>query len=123
MKARAAPRDIDDYIRRFPQDVRDILEKVRRAIRKAAPQATEEIKYQIPAFTLNGNLIYFAAYKRHIGLYPAPRGHERFKQELSAYKGGKGTVQFPLDRPIPFELISRIVKFRVQTQQISSRTP
>jgi uncharacterized protein YdhG (YjbR/CyaY superfamily) len=110
----AAPQNIDEYIAGFPKDVQEILEKIRRTIRRAAPDAAETISYQMPAFTLKGYLIYFAAYKKHIGLYPAPRGNEKFKKELSAYEGGKGTVRFPVDKPIPFGLISRIVKFRVK---------
>ncbi len=109
-----APQNIDEYITGFPSDVQKILEKIRRTIRKAAPDAEEAISYQIPAFKLKGNLIFFAAYKRHIGLYPAPRGSEEFKEELAGYEGGKGTVQFPLDKPIPYDLISRITKFRVK---------
>ena len=109
-----APRNIDEYIAGFPKDVQKSLERIRRTIRKAAPDAEETISYKMPTFTLRGNLVYFAAYKKHIGLYPAPRGIEKFKKELSAYKGSKGTVRFPLDEPIPFELISRIVKFRVK---------
>jgi uncharacterized protein YdhG (YjbR/CyaY superfamily) len=112
----AAAKDIDEYIAGFPSDVQKILEKIRKTIRKAVPDAEEAIKYQIPTFVLNGNLIHFAAYKSHIGMYPAPRGSEEFKQELSAYEGGVGTVQFPLDQPIPYDLITRIVKFRVQQQ-------
>jgi uncharacterized protein YdhG (YjbR/CyaY superfamily) len=108
-----APQNIDDYIGAFPADVQKILQKVRATIQKTAPDAEEAIKYQIPTFTLNGNLIHFAAYKNHIGLYPAPRGAEQFKKELAAYEGGKGTVQFPLDKPIPYDLIARIVKYRV----------
>jgi uncharacterized protein YdhG (YjbR/CyaY superfamily) len=108
-----APQNIDEYIAGFPAEVQKILEKIRRTIRKAAPDAEEAISYQIPAFKLNGNLIFFAAYKNHIGLYPAPRGSEEFKEELASYEGGKGTVQFPLDKPIPYDLISRITKFRV----------
>lgn len=110
----AEPKDIDEYIAGFPQDVREILEKIRATIREAAPDAEEAIKYQIPTFTLKGNLVHFAAFKKHIGFYPAPRGIEEFKDELSAYKGAKGSVQFPLDGPIPFDLIHRIVKFRVE---------
>ena len=114
MRAKQAPaKDIEEYIAGFPSNVQKILQKIRLTIRQAAPGSEEAIKYQIPAFTLNGNLIFFAAYKKHIGLYPAPRGVEKFKKELSAYEGGKGTVQFPLDEPAPFDLISRIVKFRV----------
>jgi uncharacterized protein YdhG (YjbR/CyaY superfamily) len=110
-----APKDIDGYIATFPNDVQEILEKIRMTIRKAAPDAEEIISYQIPSFTLKGKyLIYFAAYKKHIGLYPAPRGIEKFKKELSLYGSGKGTLKFPLDKPIPFNLISRIVKFRAK---------
>ena len=110
-----APKAIDEYIAGFPNDVQEILEKIRMTIRKAAPDAEETISYQVPTFTLKGKyLVYFAAYKKHIGLYPAPRGIEKFKKELSAYEGGKGTVRFPLDQPIPFGLIKRIVKFRVK---------
>jgi uncharacterized protein YdhG (YjbR/CyaY superfamily) len=110
-----AAKDMDEYIAGFPNDVQEILEQIRMTIRKAAPEAEETISYQIPTFTLKGKyLVYFAAYKKHIGLYPAPRGSERFKKELSLYAGGKGTVRFPLDKPIPFGLIKKIVKFRVK---------
>jgi len=110
-----APKDIDEYIAGFPNDVQEILEKIRMTIRKAAPDAEETISYQIPTFTLKGKyLVYFAAYKKHIGLYPAPRGIEKFKKELSVYEGGKGTVRFPLDKPIPCDLITKIVKFRIK---------
>jgi uncharacterized protein YdhG (YjbR/CyaY superfamily) len=110
-----ALQDIDEYIAGFPNDVQKILKKIRMTIRKAAPDAEETISYRIPTFTLKRKyLVYFAAYKKHIGLYPAPRGIEKFKKELSAYEGGKGTVRFPLDKPIPFGLIERIVKFRVK---------
>ena len=109
-----APRNIDEYIAGFPPEVQKRLEKVRTTIRKAAPTAGEAIKYRMPTFTLKGNLVHFAAYKNHIGFYPAPTGIEAFKDELSAYVGGKGSVQFPLDKPIPFGLISRIVKYRVK---------
>jgi uncharacterized protein YdhG (YjbR/CyaY superfamily) len=111
---RTAPTNIDEYIAGFPKDVQEILEKIRMTIRKAAPGAEETIKYQMPTFTLKGNLVHFAAFKKHIGFYPVPTGIEAFKDELAVYKGGKGSVQFPLDQPIPFDLISRIVKFRVQ---------
>lgn len=109
-----APKTIDEYIAAFPQDVQEILEKIRMTIREAAPGAQEAIKYRMPTFTLKGNLVHFAAFKKHIGFYPVPTGIEAFKDELSAYEGGKGSVQFPLDKPIPFDLISRIVKFRAQ---------
>jgi uncharacterized protein YdhG (YjbR/CyaY superfamily) len=108
-----ALKNIDEYIAGFPSDVQTILEKIRMTIRKAAPGAEETIKYQIPTFTLKGNLVHFAAYKKHIGFYPAPRGIPKFKKELSIYGSGKGTLKFPLDKPIPFDLISKIVKFRV----------
>lgn len=114
MKSRATPKTIDEYIAGFPDNVQKLLEKVRQTIRKAAPDATETISYSIPAFTLHGQLIFFAAFRRHIGLYPAPRGVAEFKQELVAYKGGKGTVQFPFNEPIPLRLVSRIVKYRVK---------
>jgi uncharacterized protein YdhG (YjbR/CyaY superfamily) len=105
---------IDAYISGFPIDVQTILRAVRKTIRQAAPNAQEAIKYRIPAFTLGGPLIYFAGFKKHIGLYPAPRSAPGFKKELARYDGGKGTVQFPLDEPIPFDLITRIVKFRAK---------
>ncbi|PKN61358.1 MAG: hypothetical protein CVU57_29785 [Deltaproteobacteria bacterium HGW-Deltaproteobacteria-15] len=111
---RKAPTNIDEYIAGFPPDVQKVLEKIRKIIRKAAPDAEETIKYRIPTFTLKGNLVHFAAFKEHIGFYPTPTGTEEFKNELSLYKGGKGSVRLPLDKPIPFGLISKIVKFRVE---------
>jgi len=110
---RKAPKNIDEYIAGFPQEVQEILEKVRMTIREAAPDAEETINYQIPTFTLKGNLVHFAAFEKHIGFYPTPTGIEKFKNELSVYEGAKGSVKFPLDKPIPFDLISEIVKFRV----------
>lgn len=114
------PKNIDEYISGFPADVQKILQKIRATIQKAAPEATEAteaISYQIPTFKLGGkNFIHFAAFKKHIGLYPAPRGVDEFEPELSAYEGGKGTVQFPLDKAIPYDLIKRIVKFRIKQQ-------
>lgn len=109
-----APKTIDEYIAGFPPDVQEILEKVRMTIRKAAPEAEETINYQMPTFTFYGNLVHFAAYQHHIGFYPTPTGIEEFKNELSSYKGAKGSVQFPFDRPIPYDLIGRIVEFRVK---------
>ena len=109
-----APKNIDDYIAGFPNDVQEILQKIRLTIRKAAPDVEEAIKYRMPTFTLKGNLVHFAAFKKHIGFYPAPTGTEKFRKELSVYKGAKGSVRFPLDEPIPFDLISKIVKFRVK---------
>jgi len=106
--------NIDEYIAGFPKDIQKMLEAVRTAIRKAAPAAEETIKYAIPTFTLNGNLVSFAAWKNHIALYPAPRGIEAFKKELSAYEGAKSTVKFPMDSPLPLALIGKMVKFRVK---------
>ena len=105
---------IDAYIANAPKDIQVILEKVRATIRKAAPKAEETINYGIPTFTLEGNLVHFAGFKNHIGFYPTPSGIEKFKKELSAYEGAKGSVKFPLDKPIPYALISKIVKFRVK---------
>jgi uncharacterized protein YdhG (YjbR/CyaY superfamily) len=110
----ATPQNIDEYIASFPNDVQEILEKIRMTIRKAAPDAEETINYQIPTFTLKGNLVHFAAFKEHIGFYPTPTGMDKFKKELSVYEGAKGSVKFPLDQPIPFDLIGKIVKFRVK---------
>lgn len=107
------PQNIDEYTSDFPADVQKILKKIRSTISKAAPKAEESISYGIAAFKLNGKvLIYFAGFKNHVSVYPAPRGAAEFKDELAVYKGGKGTIQFPLDRPIPYDLITRIVKFR-----------
>jgi len=105
--------DIDEYIAGFPKDIQKLLQEMRATIHKAAPKAEEAIKYAIPTFVLNGNLVHFAAFKNHIGFYPAPTGIEAFKKELVAYKGSKGAIQFPLDRPLPLDLVSKIVKYRV----------
>ena len=119
-----APKNMDEYIAGFPHDVQEILEKIRMTIRKAAPDAEETIKYQMPTFTLKGNLVHFGAFAKHIGFYPASTGIEKFKNELSVYKRAKGSVQFPLDQPIPFALISKIVKFRVKENlETSARKP
>jgi len=107
------PKNIDEYIAGFPKDVQEILQKIRTTIRNAAPEAAEKISYQIPTFTLKGNLVHFAGFKRHIGFYPTPSGLEKYKNELSGYQGSKGAVRFPLDQPIPFDVISKIVRFRV----------
>jgi uncharacterized protein YdhG (YjbR/CyaY superfamily) len=104
---------IDEYIANFPAGVQKILQELRATIKAAAPGAQEKISYQMPTFFLKGNLVHFAAYTKHIGFYPAPRGIEVFKAELSAYKGAKGSVQFPIDQPLPLDLIRRIVEFRV----------
>ncbi len=108
------PQNIDEYVADFPPDIQKILQKIRLTIRRAAPKAEETIKYRMPTFTLNGNLVHFAAFKKHIGFYPTPTGTKEFQKELSVYNGAKGSVQFPLDQPIPFGLISKIVKFRVK---------
>lgn len=107
------PQTIDEYIAGFPPEVQAILQQIRATIRAAAPEAEEAIAYQMPTFRLKGNLVHFAAYKNHIGLYPTPTGVEQFKDELAQYKGAKGSVQFPLGRPMPYDLIDRIVRFRV----------
>ena len=112
--SRKVPTTIDEYIASFPKDVQEILEKIRKTIHEAVPEADEAISYQMPAFKFHGNLVYFAAFKKHIGFYPIPSGIEKFKAELSIYKQGKGSVQFPLDKPIPYDLVSQIVKFRVE---------
>ncbi|WP_166925765.1 iron chaperone [Flavobacterium poyangense] len=108
------PATIDEYIGSFPNDVQEVLEEIRMTIQKAAPDAKEKISYSMPAFDQNGIVVYFAAFKNHIGLYALPSGHEAFKEELSKYKSGKGSVQFPLNEPMPFALITKIVKFRVK---------
>ena len=108
-----APKNIDEYIASFPPEIQAKLEKLRATIRKAAPKAEEAIKYMMPTFTLHGNLVHFAAFKNHIGFYPAPKGIEAFKDELAAYELSKGTIRFPLDKPMPYALIGKIVKLRV----------
>ena len=114
MKA-AKPANVNAYIASFPENVQKILEQIRSAINKAAPDAEETISYSMPAFKYKGNvIIYFAGYKNHIGLYATPAGHAAFSKELSIYKQGKGSVQFPLDKQVPLNLISRIVKFKVK---------
>jgi uncharacterized protein YdhG (YjbR/CyaY superfamily) len=104
---------IDEYILKFPDEVQEILNTLRNVIKESAPEAEEKISYQMPTFVLNGNLVHFAAYKNHIGFYPTPSGIEEFKNELSEYKGAKGSIQFPIEKPLPYELISKIVKYRV----------
>jgi uncharacterized protein YdhG (YjbR/CyaY superfamily) len=104
---------IDEYISQCPEDVQPILVKIRAVIKESAPDAVEKISYRMPAFYLKGTLVWFAAFTHHIGFYPTGAGIEAFKEELSAYKFSKGAVQFPLDQPIPYELIRRIVKYRV----------
>jgi uncharacterized protein YdhG (YjbR/CyaY superfamily) len=105
---------IQNYIDRHPKEVQRLLRQMRLTIQKAAPQAKETISYRIPSFTLNGSLVWFAAFKAHIGFYPKSSGIAAFQKELSVYKGAKGSVQFPLDKPLPLALVGRIVKFRVK---------
>jgi uncharacterized protein YdhG (YjbR/CyaY superfamily) len=120
---RTGPKNIDEYIAGFPNDVQEILEKIRLMIREVAPEAGEKISYQIPAFTLDGDLIYFAAFKKHIGLYPPVKGDEKLRKELAPYLGEKGNLKFPLDEPIPYSLIKRVVKARLKEhrEKIASR--
>jgi len=106
--------NIDEYIALFPDEIQEILTKIRNIIKENAPEASEKISYQMPTYFLNGNLIHFAAFKHHIGLYPTPTGIDAYKEELSKYKGAKGSVQFLLDQPIPYDLIKRIVIYRVE---------
>jgi uncharacterized protein YdhG (YjbR/CyaY superfamily) len=108
---------IDDYIAGYPAEVQTLLQNVRETIHTAAPSATEAMAYGIPTFRLNGNLVHFGGYKKHIGFYPAPSGIEAFQKELSAYVAGKGSLQFPIDKPIPYDLISKVVKYRVQENE------
>lgn len=109
---------INEYIKTFPKDVQIVLEKMRQTIQKAAPEVPEAISYQMPTFKLNGkNLVHSAAFTNHIGFYPIPSGIEAFKKELSPYKQGKGSVQFPLNKPIPYDLLEKIVLFRVKENQ------
>jgi uncharacterized protein YdhG (YjbR/CyaY superfamily) len=108
------PTSIDEYIQGFPENIQNLLQQVRRTISSAAPEAEEAISYAIPTFKLNGNLVHFAAFKNHIGFYPAPTGLKEFEKELSPYAQGKGSAQFPLDQPLPLALITKIVKYRVK---------
>ena len=107
-------KSIDEYIERFPEETQQLLQKMRLTIRKAAPKAEESISYGMPTFRLGRNRVYFAGFRNHIGFYPIPSGIEAFKKELSKYKQGKGSVQFPIDEPLPLALVSRIVKFRMK---------
>jgi len=113
MKTTNSPENIDDYLENFPPQIQEILKELRSTIKRAAPDADEKISYQMPTFYQKGNLVHFAAYKNHIGFYPAPSAILLFKNELSEYKNAKGSIQFPLDKPLPLDLITRIVTFRV----------
>jgi uncharacterized protein YdhG (YjbR/CyaY superfamily) len=108
------PNNIDEYIAGFPKEIQGILEQVRATIKEAAPGAKETIKYAMPSFTLKGNLVYFAAFKNHVGFYPVPTGIKEFEDDFSHYKTGKGSIQFPFDKPMPLGLITKIVQFRIE---------
>ncbi len=110
------PITIDEYIARFSPEIQSILKKIRSTIQEAAPAATEKISYRMPTFTLNGNLVHFAAFKEHIGFYPPVGGDQELKADIARYQGEKGNLRFPLDQPIPYALIRRIVEFRVKEQ-------
>jgi uncharacterized protein YdhG (YjbR/CyaY superfamily) len=111
---KSSPKNIDEYIERYPKNIQLILQKIRRTIKRAAPDAKEAISYQIPTFKLGGNLVHFAAFAKHISFFPESSGIAKFKKELEAYETSKGTVRFPLGKAIPCELISKITKFRVK---------
>ena len=111
---RAEPASIDAYIAGFPDDVQEILQRIRATIKEAAPDAQEAIKYRLPTFTLHGNLVHFGAFMDHIGFYPDPSGIETFRDELAPYRLSKGAIQFPLSEPVPYDLIRRITEYRVQ---------
>jgi uncharacterized protein YdhG (YjbR/CyaY superfamily) len=113
----AKPMSIDDYIQAFPPEVRSILEKIRSTIREVIPEAKERISYRMPAFSLQGDVIYFAAFKNHIGIYPPVRGDEKLKKALARYQGEKGNLKFPLDEPIPYALIRRVTEARAKEQR------
>jgi uncharacterized protein YdhG (YjbR/CyaY superfamily) len=120
MSSSENPQSIDDYIAGFPPDVQAVLEEVRRIIRLTAPEAEETISYRIPTFRLNGNLVHFAAFKNHLGFYPTPSAINHFQQELAPYKGGKGSIRFPWDETIPYDVIRKIVEFRREENLSSS---
>ena len=121
-KSKKLPMNIDEYIADYSPEVRIILEQIRSTIRKVAPDAVETIKYQMPTFVLHENLVHFAAYKNHIGFYPTPSGIEKFKDEIAVYKYAKGSVQFPIDKPIPLKLIEKVVAFRVKEVEKKATT-
>jgi uncharacterized protein YdhG (YjbR/CyaY superfamily) len=118
IKGKKQFKTIDEYVKTFPEDIQSILKKLRQTIQEAAPGAVEAISYQMPTFKLKGkNLVHFAAWENHIGFYPTPSGTEAFNKELSLYKGGKGSVKFPIESPIPYDLVKRIVVFRIKESQ------
>ena len=118
---KTAPKTVDEYIAQFPQDVQTILQKIRSVIRRAAPEAQETISYQIPAFRQGGILVYFAAFSDHISFFPTSSGVAKFKTDLKKYATSKGTIQFPLEKPIPYGLISKITKFRVKETALKAK--
>ncbi len=120
MEANKTIHSIDEYIVQFSIEVQEILQKIRNVIKESAPEAVEKISYQMPTFYLHGNLVHFAANKNHIGFYPTPSGIAAFEQELSEYKSSKGAVQFPKNKPIPYGIISEIVKFRVAENEMKA---
>jgi uncharacterized protein YdhG (YjbR/CyaY superfamily) len=122
MEARAVPLNIDEYIAGFPEKVQEVLEEVRAAIKRAAPEAEERISYQMPALILKGNVVYFAAYPDHIGFYPTTFAVESFRNELSDYKSSKGAIQFPIDKPMPTDLITRIAAFKLKKDATGSQS-
>ncbi len=114
---------VEEYIRSFPSETQKLLYQLRDTIRQNAPEAIESINYRMPAYKTNGRpLVYFAGYEKHIGFYATPTGHSQFAKELSVYKQGKGSVQFPIDKPLPIDLIARIVKFRVKENSLKRKT-
>ncbi|HKZ95220.1 MAG TPA: DUF1801 domain-containing protein [Candidatus Bathyarchaeia archaeon] len=116
--SKSQSKTMDEYVAKFPKNVRDVLQELRRVIRESAPKAEETISYGIPTFDLNGrHLVHFAAYKNHVGFYPTSSGIKAFKKELSPFKTSRGTAQFPLSKPIPFDLVKKIVKFRVKENE------
>jgi uncharacterized protein YdhG (YjbR/CyaY superfamily) len=115
-------KNIDSYIKTFPKDVQIILQKIRQTIQKAAPEATEAISYQMPTFKLNGNLVHFGAWKNHIGFYATPSGNQAFKKQIARYKGAKGSIQFPLDEPMPYDLIRKMVTYRVKENKAKKKS-
>jgi uncharacterized protein YdhG (YjbR/CyaY superfamily) len=116
--APTTPATIDEYIQRFPGQIQALLEELRSTIRQVAPQAVEKISYQMPCFYFNGNLVYFAAFKQHIGFYPTSGGIIPFMEELKSFKSSKGAIQFPLDKPLPLMLVKRIVEYRVAENSV-----
>jgi uncharacterized protein YdhG (YjbR/CyaY superfamily) len=117
----SSSQEVESFISRYPAEVQEILYKIRSIIKEVAPDAQEKLNYGIPTFTLNGNLVHYSGFKDHIGFYPTPSGVEKFKKQLSKYEGAKGSVKFPLDQPIPYDLIRKIAEFRVKEQRAKSK--